>query len=631
MKVFFGRNSTRAVFVGISICFLILISATLSIPNLTEKAYATSTSTLTVNSIGQNGTTEQGFYIQIYAGGSLVASGYTPASFTLINGDSYTIEANSYDGYSLDYWGDTGSSNADRSITIESNTTLLAVYGYPTGSTPSSGHAYIDVNTMLPNGTTITGYYVQLWQGGTEIDTGYSPASFTVTSGQTYYVYVADYGNLMFGYWGEGNSSRGHQIMPTSHAIVNFTADYIPIVTASISSGAFEQGTSRNEAVVIINRGSFTYDDPTVALEHVVDITTNDTSYVSATLSSSVPVTITSDGGTGVVNLNVSVASDTPVAGYTVSGLAEFNNSLDLPFSGTIIIAPHFLNMAMGIRNASGDFNPTISAANQTAVVQQENEFSNYTITSFMAYQDSPATTSDAYWGGHLMQINSYPTMLANSTSYSCGAGCSSVSLMAINDSWTINTYTGDTVTSTQTGYNYSVYVTEQYSNYNVSITTDVSSKSYASHVDIVWSSSDLSDLNLGDALIVNNTSTLKQFIQGVLADVQTLSSHYTSSSNSTLVTLGDRYAETEPSINYIINNAPSSILNVASTSGTGTIGDLNIVLCILDAALLVYGVIELFEDALACPFTLGLGCLFIFVDLWYEIPSDIIGLYVDC
>jgi hypothetical protein len=45
-----------------------------------------------------------GYYVALYQGGSLVSSGFTPTTFTLTPGQTYTIQACSFGSCTFYYW-----------------------------------------------------------------------------------------------------------------------------------------------------------------------------------------------------------------------------------------------------------------------------------------------------------------------------------------------------------------------------------------------------------------------------------------------------------------------------------------------------------------------------------------------
>src|SRR5207245_5505973 len=89
-----------------------------------------------------------GFYMVLKQAGTTVATGFTPADFTLNSGVQYTLTARGFGSYVFDHWLDTGSTVNPRTISISTSTQLTAVYRIVTISlNPTSG----------PSGTTIRG------------------------------------------------------------------------------------------------------------------------------------------------------------------------------------------------------------------------------------------------------------------------------------------------------------------------------------------------------------------------------------------------------------------------------------------------------------------------------------------
>src|SRR5690348_11027729 len=106
------------------------------------------TSMLTVNTQDLNGVAISGVYIQLYANGKQIASGYSPATFIVNNTQVYTVAPNNYLTYVFDHWLDTGSTTSTRDISISSDTTIIAVY--KTATTPTT------VAPSSPTGLTAT-------------------------------------------------------------------------------------------------------------------------------------------------------------------------------------------------------------------------------------------------------------------------------------------------------------------------------------------------------------------------------------------------------------------------------------------------------------------------------------------
>lgn len=83
------------------------------------------------------------------------------------------------------------------------------------------------MSTVDLTGNTIVGYYTVLYQGGTIVDTQFTPASFTANIGQTYTVLVDDYGSCSFDHWQDtGSAVRQRDVTPDSIGGVSFVAVY---------------------------------------------------------------------------------------------------------------------------------------------------------------------------------------------------------------------------------------------------------------------------------------------------------------------------------------------------------------------------------------------------------------------
>jgi hypothetical protein len=76
----------------------------------------------------------------------------------------------------------------------------------PTTTTTTGGSTSLVVNSVDLSGNTITGMWTTWNQNGAVLSTGYTPATFTGTIGQTYSVTVANYGSTVFCYWQDGST-----------------------------------------------------------------------------------------------------------------------------------------------------------------------------------------------------------------------------------------------------------------------------------------------------------------------------------------------------------------------------------------------------------------------------------------
>ncbi len=137
--------------------------------NTTSATTNQATTTLTVNTQDSNRNAITGYYTELDQNGNFISSGFTPYTFTLNNGQTYTISVNNYGNYQFDHWLDTGSVSASRTISISSNSIITAVYRTipqsPTGLAATAASAsQINLSWTAPTdngGSPITGYKIE--------------------------------------------------------------------------------------------------------------------------------------------------------------------------------------------------------------------------------------------------------------------------------------------------------------------------------------------------------------------------------------------------------------------------------------------------------------------------------------
>jgi hypothetical protein len=179
------------------------------------------TSSLAVGTVNTSDQAISGFYTVVYQSGNLVASGFSPAGFTLDNGQSYTVQVDDYGSCHFDHWADTGSTSASRAFSIEGNTQVTAVYNC-SGTSPSS----VTINSVDQTGAAIFGYYTAISDSsGNVLASGFTTKTFSTTSGATYSVIAGSYGSCTFTKWSDGVTSDPRTITASSGAL-SLTAVY---------------------------------------------------------------------------------------------------------------------------------------------------------------------------------------------------------------------------------------------------------------------------------------------------------------------------------------------------------------------------------------------------------------------
>lgn len=202
------------------------------------------TNELTVNTQDRNGNAIYGYYTVLYddKDGSVVDTGFSPATFTLVSGKAYIIQVQDYGNYVFDYWEDEGSfSERDRYISITSDISITAVYRNANEPSPqpepqpepapSGGQSSLTIRTEDMYGNEITGYYTVLMQNGAVIETGFSPKTFTLDTDEDYTVSVSDYGSYAFDHW----AGSGSEIREMNVEFVNDGSDTLTAVYRNVN------------------------------------------------------------------------------------------------------------------------------------------------------------------------------------------------------------------------------------------------------------------------------------------------------------------------------------------------------------------------------------------------------------
>src|SRR2546427_3952626 len=332
----------------------VLLIVILSIPGMSENnniipQVAAASATLHVSSQDTNGNIKTGFYMVLKQAGTTVATGFTPADFTLNSGVQYTLAARGFGSYVFDHWLDTGSTVNPRTVSISTNTQITAVYRIVTISlNPSSG----------PTGTTVT-VTGKNFAANSGITISYDGAGITTTPTT---ITTNSTGSFTGSITVPTSSGAGtHTVKATdasNHpASAQFTVATIPVATISLNPSSGPVGTTVN-----ISGSNF-------AANSGITI-----SYDNAGITTT-PTTITSTS-TGSFTGSITVPSS--IAGlHTVNATDASNNSASAQFI---------------VKTPAITLNPTSGPAGTTVNISGSNFVANSAVT--ISYDGSAITTT---------------------------------------------------------------------------------------------------------------------------------------------------------------------------------------------------------------------------------------------
>ena len=115
-------------------------------------------------------------------------------------------------GHANALWKDTGNTNPVRTISITTATQIIAVYDCGTGTT--SGPS-VTIESVNPNGQTITGYWTVLYGAWRTSSTPDTTKTFTsLTAGATYSVELDSYSSCQFSHWRDNGATADERTSP---------------------------------------------------------------------------------------------------------------------------------------------------------------------------------------------------------------------------------------------------------------------------------------------------------------------------------------------------------------------------------------------------------------------------------
>src|SRR3989449_7840517 len=113
-----------------------LASPHFTVTSTTPPTTPPTTISLTVNSVDLSGNSFTGQWVQLNdSSGNTIATGFTPATFSVTSGSQYTVFAANFQNVVFNHWSD-GNTNPSRAITPTQSTTLTAYYSTSSTTTP---------------------------------------------------------------------------------------------------------------------------------------------------------------------------------------------------------------------------------------------------------------------------------------------------------------------------------------------------------------------------------------------------------------------------------------------------------------------------------------------------------------
>ncbi len=180
---------------------------------------SSSSYTLRVLSYDLFGDEINGYYTTVSStNGTLLATGFTPFTFTGTLGATYTVQVQDYGGVIFDHWED-GHTIRSKTITLNADIDLTAFYRTSATTPPSTYN--LSVRSADLEGNTISGYYTVIQNSNeTTVSTGFTPVNYLGTAGQTYLVAISDYGDATFDHWEDGSTDRTRAIALNTNRII---------------------------------------------------------------------------------------------------------------------------------------------------------------------------------------------------------------------------------------------------------------------------------------------------------------------------------------------------------------------------------------------------------------------------
>jgi hypothetical protein len=183
------------------------LTSTNTTTNTATSSSAAPSSILVASEFG-NGTSIIGVYTELELNGQNVSTGYTPVTFQVVSGQNYTVAISDSKNLYFNRWSSNFSSRVIPVAAGASQVSITAVFTTSPESPPSTPYS-ITVDSSALNGTTISGYLIDLRVGGYAIESGFTPVTFTnLEPGLEYQVVAYWAGNYYFRHFSNGDLNR---------------------------------------------------------------------------------------------------------------------------------------------------------------------------------------------------------------------------------------------------------------------------------------------------------------------------------------------------------------------------------------------------------------------------------------
>lgn len=202
----------------------------------TTSTTSTSTTNTSSGAVGirvdatfSNGTASPGVFVELANSTGEVATGYTPVTFPAQSGTNYSVIVSDSGGHFFNHWSQDNFTSRVYPIEANGSTVSLTAIFTSSPQPPPSTPYSVSITSQDLNGTSISGYYMDVRVDGYHIESGFTPVNFTNLEPGVQYQIVAYWsGNYYFRNFGGGDLNRYQLITfnATGPTKANFTGLY---------------------------------------------------------------------------------------------------------------------------------------------------------------------------------------------------------------------------------------------------------------------------------------------------------------------------------------------------------------------------------------------------------------------